>query len=92
MLQRVLFRSLAPEFDHVCVVEPLSHLLFIVTVFHLLHLVIITLFVPLLHGCTPTSRTEHIPKYSSIEKFITLPFQRVAEHLNRSSNEGIMPI
>jgi hypothetical protein len=38
----------------------------------------------LLRGFTPASRIEHIPKYSSIEKFIKLPFQRVLIRLNRS--------
>jgi hypothetical protein len=43
---------------------------------HLLHLVIITMLLLILRGFTAASRTEHIPKYSSIEKFIKLPFQR----------------
>jgi hypothetical protein len=60
--------------------------------FHLLHLVVITLLLPLLRGFTPASLTEHIPKYSSIEKFIKLPFQRVLIRLNRSPNEGVMAI
>jgi peroxiredoxin len=30
--------------------------------------VVIALLLPLIHGFTPTSRTEHIPKYNSIEK------------------------
>jgi hypothetical protein len=42
------------------------------------------LLLPLLRGFTPASRTEHIPKYSSIEKIIKLPFQRVIIRLNRS--------
>jgi hypothetical protein len=50
------------------------------------------LFLPLLHGFTPASRTEHIPKYSSIKKFIKLPSQRVLIHLNRSPNEGAMVV
>jgi hypothetical protein len=45
-----------------------------------------------LRGFTPPSRTEHIQKYSSIEKFIKLPFQRVHIHLNRSPNEGAMAV
>ena len=59
---------------------------------HLLYLVVITLLLPLLHGFTPASRIEHIPKYSSIEKFIKLPFQRVLIRLNRSPNEGAMAV
>jgi hypothetical protein len=50
------------------------------------------LLLPLLHGFTPASRTEHIPKYSSIKKCIKLPFQRVLIRLNRSPNEGAMPV
>jgi hypothetical protein len=50
------------------------------------------LFLPLLHGFTPASRTEHIPKYSCIEKIIKLPFQRVLIRLNRSPNEGAMAV
>jgi hypothetical protein len=50
------------------------------------------LLLPLLHGFTPASRTEHIPKYSSIEKFIKLPFKRVLIRLNRSPNEGAMAV
>jgi hypothetical protein len=46
----------------------------------------------ILHGFTPASRTEHIPKYCSVEKFIKLPFQRVFIRLNRSPNEGAMAI
>jgi hypothetical protein len=57
----------------------------------LLHLVI-ALLLPLLRGFTTASRTEHIPKYSSIEKFIKLPFQRVHIRLNRSPNEGAMAV
>jgi hypothetical protein len=37
-------------------------------------------------------RTEHIPKYSSIEKFIKLSFQRVLIRLNRSPNERAMVV
>jgi hypothetical protein len=59
---------------------------------HLLYLVVIALLLPLLHGFTPASRTEHIPKYSSIEKFIKLHFQRVSTRLNRSLNEGAMAV
>ena len=32
------------------------------------------------------------PKYSSIEKFMKLPFQRVVIHFKRSPNEGVMPV
>jgi hypothetical protein len=46
----------------------------------------------LLRGFTPASRTEHIQKYSSIEKFIKLSFQRVLIRLNRSPNEGVMAV
>jgi hypothetical protein len=59
---------------------------------HLLYLVIIALLLPLLHGFNPASRTEHIPKYSSIEKFIKLPFQRLLIRLNRSPNEGAIAV
>jgi hypothetical protein len=50
------------------------------------------LLLTLLHGFTPASRTEHIPKYSSIEKFIKLPFQRVLICINRSPDEGAMVV
>jgi hypothetical protein len=46
----------------------------------------------LLPGFTPASRTEHIPKYSSIEKFIKLPFQRVLIRPNRSPDGGAMAL
>jgi hypothetical protein len=59
---------------------------------HLLYLVVIALLLPILRGFTPAYRTEHIPKYSSIEKFIKLPFQRVLIRLNRSTNEGAMAV
>jgi hypothetical protein len=59
---------------------------------HLLYLVVIALLLPLLRGFTPASRTEHIRKYSYIEKFIKLPFQRVLIRLNRSPNEGAMAV
>ena len=36
--------------------------------------------------------TEHIPKYSSIEIFLKLPFQRVVIRFKRSPNEGVMPV
>jgi hypothetical protein len=44
----------------------------------------------LFHGFPLLSRTEHISKYSSIEKFMKLPFQRVVIHWKRSSNKGAM--
>jgi hypothetical protein len=50
------------------------------------------LFLTLLRGFTPASRTEHIPKYSSVEKFVKLPFQRVLIRLNRSLDEGAMAV
>jgi hypothetical protein len=50
------------------------------------------LLLPLLHGFTPASKTEHITNYSFIEKFIKLPFQWVLIHLNRSRNEGVMVV
>jgi hypothetical protein len=50
------------------------------------------LLLPLLCVFTPASRIEHIPKYSSIEKFIKLHFKRVLIHLNRSPNEGAMAV
>jgi hypothetical protein len=50
------------------------------------------LLLPLLRGFTPASRTEHIWKYSSMKKFIKLPFQRVLIRLNRSLNEGAMAV
>jgi len=59
---------------------------------HLLFLVVIVLLLPLVHGFTPASSTEHIPKYIFIEKIMKLPFQRVVGHQNRSSNEGVMLI
>jgi hypothetical protein len=59
---------------------------------HLLYLVVIALLLPLLRGFTPASRIEYIPKYSSIENFIKLPFQWVLIRLNRSPNEGAMAV
>jgi hypothetical protein len=46
----------------------------------------------LFHGFPPMSRTEHISKYSSIENFMKLPFQRVVIHWKRSSNKGAMSV
>jgi hypothetical protein len=40
----------------------------------------------------PLSRTKHISKYSSIQKFMKLPFQRVVNHRKRSSNKGAMSV
>jgi hypothetical protein len=59
---------------------------------HILYLVVIALLLTLLRGFTPASRTEHITKYSSIEKFIKLPFQRVLIRLNRSPDGGAMAV
>jgi hypothetical protein len=59
---------------------------------HLLYFVVIALLLTLLRGFTPASRTEHIRKYSSIEKIIKLFFQRVLILLNRSPNEGAMAV
>jgi hypothetical protein len=59
---------------------------------HLLYLVVIALLLTLLCRLTPASRTEHIPKYSSVKKFINLPFQRVLIRLNQSPNEGSMAV
>ena len=58
---------------------------------HLLYLVLIALLLPLLCGFSPTYRIEHIPKYSSIEKFMKLPFQQVVIRFKRSPNERIIP-
>jgi hypothetical protein len=46
----------------------------------------------LFHGFPPLYRTEHILKYSSIEKFMKLAFQRVVIHRKLSSNKGAMSI
>jgi hypothetical protein len=59
---------------------------------HLLYLVVIALLLTLLRGFTPESRTENIPKYNSIEKFIKLPFQRVLIRLNRSPDGGAIAV
>jgi hypothetical protein len=40
----------------------------------------------------PLSRTEYISKYSYIEKFTKLPFQRVVIHQKRSSNKGAISV
>jgi hypothetical protein len=59
---------------------------------HILYLVVIALLLTLLRGFTPASRTEHIPKYNSFQKFIILPFQRVLIHLNRSQDGAGMAV
>jgi hypothetical protein len=41
---------------------------------------------------SPLSRTEPIEKYSSIENFMKLPFQRVIIHRKRSSNKGALSV
>jgi hypothetical protein len=46
----------------------------------------------LFHGFPSLSRTEHILKYSSIEKFMKLPFQCVVIHQKGSSNKGAMSV
>jgi hypothetical protein len=43
-------------------------------------------------GFTPASRIEHIQKYSSIEKFMKLPFQQLLIRLNRSPDGGAMAV
>ena len=79
-----LILSWAYEFDHVCLMKPQPKLLFIVGI-----LISFTLFSsrcssPLLRGFSPASRIEHIPKYSSIEKFMKLPFQQVVIRFKQS--------
>ena len=59
---------------------------------HLLFLVLIISLLSLFHGFPPLSRTENISKYSSIEKFMKLPFQLVVIHRKRSSNKGAMSV
>ena len=59
---------------------------------HLLYLVLIALLLPLLRGISFVYSTEHIPKYSSIEKFMKLPFQRVVIRFKRSPNEGVVTV
>ena len=55
---------------------------------HLFYLVLIALLLPLLHGISPVYSTEHIPKYSSIEKFMKLSFQQVVIRFKQSPNES----
>jgi hypothetical protein len=90
--QEGLFLSLASEFHHVRVCGTVAPSSLYCHHVRLLYLVVITLLLPLLHGFTPASRMEHIPKHSSIEKFIKLPLQRVLIRLNRSLNEGAMAV
>ena len=59
---------------------------------HLFYLVLIALLLPLLRGISPVYSTEHIPKYSTIENFMKLPFQRVVIRFKRSLNEGVMHV
>ena len=87
-----LILSWASEFDHVCLMKLQPKLLFIVGIFISFTLFSSRCSSPLLRGFSPASRIEHIQKYSSIEKFMKLPFQQVVGHQNRSSNEGVMPI
>ena len=47
---------------------------------------------PLLRRFSPAYRIEHIPKYSSIEKFVKLPFQQVVIRFKRSPNERVMTV
>jgi hypothetical protein len=60
---------------------------------HLLFLVLIISLLSLFHRF-PLCPEQNIyqNKYSSIEKFMKLPFQRVVIHRKRSSNKGAMPI
>jgi hypothetical protein len=45
----------------------------------------------LFHEFPLLSRTEHISKYTSIEKFMKLPFQCVVIHKKWSSNKELCP-
>ena len=80
----------ASEFYHVCLMKASPKLLFIVVIVIFSYLVLIALLLPLLHGISPVYSTEHIPKYSSIENFMKLSFQRVVIRFKRSPNEGVM--
>ena len=89
---KALILSWASEFDHVCLMKPQPKLLFIVVI-----LISFTLFSsrcssPLLPGFSPASRIEHIPKYSSIERFMKLSFQQVVLRFKRSPNERVMTV
>ena len=83
----VLFFS--SEFDHVRLMKALPKLLLVVVI------VISSILLPLCCSCLGFStvyRIEHIPKYSSIEKFMKLPFQQVAIRFKRSPNERVMTV
>ena len=82
----------ASEFYHVCLMKASPKLPFIVVIVIFSYLVLIALLLPLLCGISPVYSTEHIPKYSSIEKFMKLPFQRVVIRFKRSPNEAVMPV
>ena len=81
----------ASEFYHVRLMKASPKLPFIV-VSHLLYLVLIVLLLSLLRRISPVYSTEYIPKYSSIENIMKLPFQQVVIRFKRSSNEGVMPV
>jgi hypothetical protein len=79
------------KFDLVCLMESLVTLLFNVVI-------TISSFLFSSSPCchffmdSPLSRIEHISKYSSIENFMKLPFQRVVIHRKRNSNKGAMSV
>ena len=82
----------ASEFYHVRLMKPQPNILFIVGI-----VISFTLFSsrcssPLLHGFSHAYRIEHIPKYSSIEKFMKLPFQQVVIRFKRSPNKRVMTV
>ena len=82
----VLFFSY--EFDHVRLMKALPKLLVVV-------IVISSILLPLCCSClgfSPVYRIEHIPKYSSIENFMKLPFQQVVIRFKRSPNERVMTV
>ena len=82
----VLFFS--SEFDHVRLMKALPKLLLVVVI------VISSILLPLCCSClgfSPVYRIEHIPKYSSIEKFMKLPFQQVFICPKRIPIEGVRP-
>src|SRR6185437_8761052 len=83
----VLFFS--SEFDNVRLMKALPKLLLVVII------VISSILLPLCCSClgfSPVYRIEHIPKYSSIQKFMKLPFQQVVIRFKRSPNERVMTI
>ena len=83
----VLFFS--SEFDHVRLMKALPKLLLVVII------IISSILLPLCCswlGFPPVYRIEHIPKYSSIEKFMNLPFQQVVIRFKWSPNERVMTI